>query len=221
MLLDLERSCVIAPFDAQILNRSVNIGSQVAPGDELGQLVGVKEYWVMAAVPVRSLRWVQFPDSENRGSTVTLRDPDVWGPETERKARVTRLIGTLDQQTRLARVLITVPDPLGQESDAPPLILDTLIEARIEGQPIEDVVRLSREYVHERDTVWVMKDGELEIRETDIVFRDAENAYIQSGLASGEEVVITTLATVADGVGLRKVGDESAASETSSTESTD
>ncbi len=131
------------------------------------------------------------------------------------------MIGTLDEQTRLARILITAPDPLGQKSDAPPLILDTLIEAQIEGRPIEDVVRLSREYVRDRGTVWVMKDGKLEIRETDIVFRDAEYAYIREGLASGEEVVTTTLATVAEGVGLRKVGDTSTPSERSNGEATD
>ena len=72
--LDLERSRVFAPFDAQILNRSVNVGSQVSPGDELGQLVGIEEYWILAAVPVRSLRWVQFPESERQGSAVTLRN---------------------------------------------------------------------------------------------------------------------------------------------------
>ena len=219
--LDLERSRVFAPFDAQILSRSVNVGSQVSPGDELGQLVGIEEYWVLAAVPVRSLRWVQFPESDTPGSAVKLRHVDAWGPETDRQARVTRMIGTLDEQTRLARVLITVADPLGRVSDAPPLILDTLIEAQIEGRPIDDVVRLSREYVHDRDTVWVMKDGKLEIRETDIVFRDAEYAYIREGLTGGDEVVTTTLATVADGVGLRKVGDVSAAGESSSGEAAD
>lgn len=205
--LDLERTRVVAPFDAQVLRRSVNVGSQVASGDDLGQLVGIAEYWVMAAVPVRSLRWVQFPDSEQQGSTVTLRNPDAWGPDTKRRARVARMIGTLDQRTRLARVLVTVEDPLGQESNDPPLILDTLIEVQIEGKPIENVVRVKREYVHDRDTVWVMADEKLEIRETQIVFRDAEHVYIQSGLESGEEVVTTTLATVADGVGLRKIGD--------------
>lgn len=219
--LELERSRLVAPFDVQVLDRSVNVGSQVAPGDELGQLVGIEEYWIMAAVPVRSLRWVQFPDSENQGSAVTLRNPDAWGREAERQARVTGMIGTLDQQTRLARVLITVTDPLGRKSGGPPLILDTLIDVRIEGKLIEDVVRLRREYVHDRDNVWVMKDGELEIRETDIVFRDAEYAYIRQGLDSGDEVVTTTLATVADGVGLRKVADASAPTETSTGESSD
>lgn len=203
--LDLERTRIVAPFDAQILRRSANVGSQVGPGDELAQLVGIDEYWVMVAVPVRSLRWVQFPDGDQPGSAVTLRNPDAWPIDAERQAQVTRMIGTLDQETRLARVLVTVDDPLAQQSDAPPLILDTLIEARLEGKPIDNVVRLKREYVHDRDTVWVMNNNKLEIRETTIAFRDAEHAYISEGVEDGEDVVTTTLATVAEGIGLRKM----------------
>ncbi|PAY18834.1 efflux transporter periplasmic adaptor subunit [Rhodopirellula sp. SM50] len=218
--LDLERTRVMAPFDAQILSRSVNVGSQVSPGDELARLVGIEEYWVMAAVPVRSLPWIEFPKPDDReastaaevtprGSTVRLRNPGSWPEGTERRGQIARMIGTLDQQTRLARVLVTVSDPLGQSSDAPPLILDTLIETEIEGKPIEDVVRLERKLVRDSDTVWVMKNERLEIRQTDIVFRDADYAYIRSGLEDGDEVVVTTLATVADGVGLRKINDAS------------
>lgn len=220
--LDFERSSISAPFDAQILSRSVNIGSQVAPGDELGQLVGIEEYWILAAVPVRSLRWVQFPEKGVSASQVVLRNADAWGPGVERVAQVTRMIGALDEQTRLARVLVTVPDPLGRKSDAPALILDTLMEVEIEGRLIENVVRLSRDYIRDRDTAWVMKDGKLEIRECEILFRDAEYAYVSQGLEDGEEVVITTLATVADGVGLRKVDEanrmDSPASESPSSE---
>ena len=131
------------------------------------------------------------------------------------------MIGSLDEQTRLARVLISVSDPLGLKSDAPPLILDTLMEAQIEGRPIEAVVRLNREYVREDDTVWVMKDGKLDIREIEVVFRDARYAYIRKGLESGEEVVTSTLATVAEGVGLRKAGDSSEPAATSDPEAMD
>jgi RND family efflux transporter MFP subunit len=203
--LDLERSEVYAPFDAQILDRSVNVGSQISPGDELAQLVGVDEYWILASVPVRSLQWIQFPGDDGDGSPVTLRNPGSWPPGTQRDARVARMIGTLDEQSRLARVLITADDPLGRKHGVPPLILDTLIETHIQGRPIENVVRLARGYVRDNDTVWVMKDNQLEIRTTEIVFRDAEYAYIREGLEPGDEVVTTTLATVADGVGLRKI----------------
>jgi RND family efflux transporter MFP subunit len=203
--LDQERTYVKAPFDAQIIRRSVNVGSQVTPGDELARLVGIEEYWIMAAVPVRSLRWIQFPEFDGEGSPVTLRNPGAWPPDAQRSATVARMIGTLDQQTRLARVLITVDDPLARNTPGPPLILDTLLETRIEGRPIENVIRLSRDYVRERDTVWVLQDSKLDIREVDIVFRDADHAYIQAGLQDGEQVVTTTLATVADGIGLRKI----------------
>lgn len=219
--LDLERTSVKAPFDAQILSRSVNVGSQVSPGDELAQLVGIEEYWVMASVPVRSLHWVQFPETDGQGSTVKLRNPHTWPLGAERDAKVARMIGTLDQQTRLARVLITVTDPLARKSEGPPLILDTLLETHIEGRAIENVVRLSRDYVHQRDTVWVISDGKLDIREVEVVFRDANYAYIQNGLESGEEVVTTTLATVSEGIGLRKVNDPTRPSESSSGEEAD
>ncbi len=219
--LDIARTSITAPFDAQILSRSVNVGSQVAPGDDLARLVGIEEYWVIATVPIRSLRWVQFAEADGQGSAVTLQSPNTWFPGARRYATVSRMIGSLDQETRLARVLMTVEDPLARNTDGPPLILDTLLEAHIEGRPIENVVRLSRDYVHERDTVWVMKDGKLEIREADIVFRDANDAYIRDGLESGEEVVITTLATVANGIGLRKVNESVPQSDDASTEAAD
>lgn len=220
-MLDLDRTRVYAPFDAQVLSRSINIGSQVSAGDELGRLIGLEEYWIMAAVPVRTLRWVRFAQSAGRGSAgrasldapsdpspaggsrVTLRNPEVWGPNVERHAEVARMIGTLDSQTRLARVLIIVRDPMGYDSDAPPLILDSLIETEIEGRPIEDVVRLRRDYIRDQDTVWVFQDGQLEIRQADVAFRDVDYAYVRAGLDSGDQVVTTTLATVADGISLR------------------
>ena len=207
--LDLRRTLVSAPFDAQVLSRSVNVGSQVAPGAELARLVGTRQYWVMAAVPVRNLYRIQFPDADGVGSPVTLRNPDSWPPGEERAARVSRMMGSLDEQTRLARVLITVDDPLARETTGPPLILDSLIQVDIQCRPIEGVVRLDRRYVRDDDTVWVMREEKLEIREATIAFTDARFAYIQGGVEDGEHVVTTTLATVAEGVGLRRIEDSS------------
>ncbi|MEL7338784.1 MAG: efflux transporter periplasmic adaptor subunit, partial [Planctomycetota bacterium] len=113
--------------------------------------------------------------------------------------------GTVDQRTRLAQVLITVDDPLGKQSGEPPLILQSLVEVEIEGREIDDVIRLPREYVRDSDTVWVMKDEKLEIRNCDVVFRDAVYAYIREGLRDGDLVVITTLATVSEGIALKQI----------------
>lgn len=210
-MLDLNRTRIAAPFDAQILSRSVNLGSQVAQGDELARLVGVDEYWVMASVPLRDLQWISFPQDDDQGSSVQIRQSTAWGPEAMRDGFVSRLIGTVDEQSRLARVLVVVPDPLARVADAPPMILDTIVQVRIDATPLEDVVRLQREYVRQNDTVWVMADGKLDIRDVQVTFRDAEFAYIASGLDAGEDVVTTSLATVTDGLDLRREDDTASA----------
>lgn len=205
--LDLDRTLIAAPFDAQILSRSVNVGSQVSPGDELAHLVGVDEYWIMASVPLRDLRWMRFPRDGQEGSLVHVRHTAAWEPGAEREGRVARLIGIVDEQSRLARVLVTVPDPLARETDGPPLILGTIVELSIEARQLEGVFRIDRDYLRQNDTVWVMQNGELRIRTVEVAFRDAEHAFIRAGLEEGDQIVTTTLATVTDGLSLRRADD--------------
>lgn len=211
--LDLARTRLMAPFDAQILDRNVNVGSQVAPGDDLGRLVGIDEYWVRVTVPLRSLRWLRFPLADGEGSPVQLRNRGAWAEGVTRAGRVLRLIGTVDEQSRLARVLVSVPDPLARDIDGPPLILGTVVEARIAGRALNDVVALNRDYVRDDDTAWVMVDDMLAIRALDIVFEDARYAYVRDGLETGDQVVTTTLATVAEGIPLRRALDGADATE--------
>mgnify|MGYP001068712357 CR=1 FL=1 len=207
--LELERTTVRAPFDAQVLDQSVNVGSQVGTGDALGRLVGIDECWIIASVPLRDLQWLTFADQgDSTATTASVRHSTAWEPGAEREARVSRLIGEVDNQARLARVLLTLPDPLARESDELPVILGTLLQVHIEGRQLSNVVRLDREYLRQNDTVWLKVGGELEIREVAVTYRDEAFAYISQGLEPGEQVVTTSLATVTDGLPLR-IEDES------------
>jgi RND family efflux transporter MFP subunit len=200
--LQVDRTQVTAPFDAQILSRSVNVGSQVSPGDELAHLVGTGEYWVIATIPLRHEKWLRFGEDAATASPAQIRHTTAWEPGAKRSGYVTRRIGTVDQQTRLLRVLITVPDPLALETAGPSLVLDTILEARITGRTIPSAARLHRDHLRKDNTVWVMKDGKLDIRKVTVTFRDAQYAYITEGLEPGERVVTTTLATVRQGIDL-------------------
>ncbi len=77
------------------------------------------------------------------------------------------------------------------------------MQTDIQAEPIENVFRLNRDYLRKNGTVWVMEEGKLRIRDVDIVFRDAQNAYISGGLEDGDRVVTTNLSTVVDGAALR------------------
>lgn len=218
--LELQRTYITAPFDAHILSRNVNIGSQVSTGDNLGRLVGVRTYWVEATVPLSKLPWLAFPeDGDTSGATVHIRNRTAWPPDTYRRGHLFKLIGQLEEQTRMARVLVSVRDPLAHlqgTADLPPLMIGTYVESKIRTKPVSGVVRLNRDYVRKNDTVWIMEDGKLQIRNVDIVFSDPRYAYIRDGLAQGERVVTSNLATVVEGARLRLDGTGTAGADTSS-----
>jgi RND family efflux transporter MFP subunit len=205
--LELQRTNIRAPFDAQVLTRNVNIGSQVSPGEALGRLVGLDTYWVVASVPLSKIRWMTFPsDAKKTGSPVEVRNRTAWVDSVFRKGHVFKLIGELAENTRMARILITVHDPLAYYAtgkDVPVLMIGAFVEVRIRAREIPDVFRLDRDLVRKNNTVWTFEDSLLQIQEVDIVFQDADYAYITNGLQENDRVVSTNLSTVVDGARLR------------------
>lgn len=212
--LNLSRTTIRAPFNAHILTQNVTEGSQVAPGDNLGRLVGSENYWVILTVPVNKLQWLEFPDSEEEtGSQAKIRNTTAWQEDAYREGYLDRQIGALDDQTRLARVLVRVPDPLARDKereDKPELMIGAFVEAELKGKSINNVVRLNRDFIRNNETVWVMEDGKLSIRDVKIVLTDSDYAYISEGLDDQDRVVTTNLSTVSEGIELRTREEEPA-----------
>jgi hypothetical protein len=150
---------------------------------------------------------LKFPaGKQDSGSEVKVRNRSAWNKDVYRQGFLYRLIGNLEDQTRMARVLVAVPDPLVYQtdtSDLPSLIIGSFLEAEIEAEEIPNVVRLNRDYIREDNQVWLMDDGQLQIREVDIVMNDADFVYIREGLTENDQVVTTNLATVSEGAKLR------------------
>lgn len=211
--LDLKRTAVKAPFDAHVLSRNVSLGSQVSAGEELGRLVGLEKFWVDATVSLSKLRWLSVPDTPgDRGTRVRITDQSSWDPDEYRVGHVSKLIGELDGEARMARVRIGVTDPMARvitAMDSPPLVIGSYVRSIMKGRPIKNVVRIEREYVREDDTVWLMTDGELEVRDVSVVFRDRRHAYIREGLSGDEHVITSSLSTVVEGTKLRRENGES------------
>ena len=213
--LDLDRTSIVAPFDAHILSRNVNVGSQVSPGQNIGRLVGMDTYWVEATVPLAKIRWLRFPkDEQTKGSEVHVRNQSAWKAGEFRKGYLYKLVGALEDRTRMARVLVNVPDPLAyreQNKDGPTLMIGSFVEVNIRAEPLPNVIRLSRDYVRKDESVWVMENGKLRIKDVQILFRDSRFAYIQEGISENDSIVTTNLTTVVEGAGLRLASDSTSA----------
>jgi RND family efflux transporter MFP subunit len=216
--LDLERTDVRAPFAALVRTRGVELGSRVDPATTLATLVATDAYWVAVAVPVRHLRWIEIPrTADETGSTVRILNAASWPPGAFREGRVVRLLGDLESEGRMARLLVRVDDPLALEPEhreAPRLLLDSFVSVEILGREILDVVELDRDLLRDGDRVWVMgADDTLEIRDVDVLFRDEESVLVRAGLSGGERLVTSDLSSPVAGMLLRvaEPGDAGAA----------
>lgn len=213
--LNLDRTTIRAPFNAYIIERNVNTGSLVAPGQNLGQIVGVDTYWVEASVPLNKLKWFNFED-EGQGSPVQVRSRNAWDNDQYREGTLFKMLGSLEYNTRLARVLVEVNDPLAIKNEnegLPKLIIGAFVEANIQGKELNDVVKVNRDHIRSNNTIWVMEGDSLNIRDIDILFQNSEFAFVSSGLQGGDRVVTTNLANVTQGAPLRLEGDGAASTE--------
>lgn len=213
--LNVRRTTVRAPFDAHILSRDVNVGSQVNSNTRLGRLVGMDTYWIGVEVPLSKLRWLTPAEDPSEASEVRVRNRTAWPEDTYRAGHIYKMVGALDPGTRMARVLAAVPDPLarGEASGKPKLIIGEFVEVTIHGNQLENVVRIERDYLRDGETVWTMVDGKLKVNDVEVLLQDAEYAYIKSGLGDAAKIVTTNISTVVDGAPLRTEGDEMADAE--------
>lgn len=207
--IDLSRTTVRAPFNAIVQGRPVNVGARVTETTSLATLIGTDQYWVEATVPVSDLKWIAFPGPESEeGSKARIYDDAAWGSEEFRIGTVRRLAASLEEQGRMAQVIIEVEDPLSlHDSSRPQLLIGSFVRVEFEGKKLENVVHLPRNLVHEDDRVWVFnEDGTLDIRKVDVALRGRDYVVVTGGLHPGERIVTTSLSAPVQGMALRVEG---------------
>ena len=208
--LSLRRTAVKAPFDAIVVARHIDLGAQVGPTTPLASLVGTEAYWIEVSVPVDQLRWIRIPETNtSQGSPARIYDEAAWGPGVYRTGRVVRLSAGVEAKGRMARLIISVPQPLSPvgspRADTPvPLLLDAYVRVVIEGRSIPRAAPIDRSLLRGENIVWVRNPaGTLEIRTVDVAFRGPTHLLVTNGIREGEHLVASDLAAPVAGMPLR------------------
>ncbi|MFW5968268.1 MAG: efflux RND transporter periplasmic adaptor subunit, partial [Persicimonas sp.] len=196
--LDLERTTIEAPFDAFVESESVEVGQTVGPQAQVAHLVGTETFWVRISVPVDDLPYIDVPGvNAETGSTVRVLQ-DVDGDTVERRGRIVRLLGDLEEAGRMAQVLAAIDDPFSLDdieedertTRGVPLLLNAYVDVQIRGPRVDELIEVPREALDEGDRVRLFEDGRLAVRPVDIAWRREDSVLVESGLEQGERVVV-------------------------------
>ncbi|PIE60915.1 MAG: efflux transporter periplasmic adaptor subunit [Desulfobacterales bacterium] len=209
--LDLKRTRVIAPFDALILEKNVDLGSTVAVQSALATLVDIRQYRVDAKVPLDRLNLIKIHETKgSRAMVHSLFSQGRW------PGRVVRMTGKITGQSRMAGVLIRVEDPLGlkrldtdharsgsnESADRSPMLLGDQVQTIISGRPMTDVYALPRTVIRENNTIWIYNDHHLDIRHVVPVWKEKARVFIRTGLNSGDRIITSDIPVAVKGMEL-------------------
>ncbi|MBI9085955.1 MAG: efflux RND transporter periplasmic adaptor subunit [Desulfobacterales bacterium] len=204
-----ERTRIVAPFNAIIRTRYVTVGSQVAVQERLADLVAADQYRVRVSVSADRLGRIDIPrhlQETGAAATVYYRGNAIV------RGEVVRLLGDLETEGRMARLLIAVDDPLvlhRPNPARPPLLLGEFVRVAIEGRPVASAFRIPRAALRDNASVWIAAaDNTLEIRTVTTLWRDKETVLVDSGLSPGERLIVSNLAAPARGMALAIEGAE-------------
>lgn len=206
--LDLARCEIRAAFNAIVQEKHVDLGATVSPSSSLVTLIGTDEAWADVKVEIDELQWLDIPrNNGDVGAGATLSNALAWGQGRVRTGRVLSLVGELETQGRMARLLVAVQDPFCLEPenrDKPQLLIGSYVHAVIPGRTLASVFPVDRSHYRDNHTVWIMDDADqLEIRPVEVAFPGPERVYVGQGLTENDRLVVTDIAAPVAGMPLR------------------
>lgn len=193
-----EKHFMHAPFDGSIVAVDLRTGSNVRSGTRIGEIINLEELEMVVPLTVEDVQWID-PEQPVLLTSAELRGQ--W------RGHIRRIASTVDQQTQTVQAYITVDDP-------EQLYDGILMKATIPGRMIDSAVRIPRRALHNQNSVYLIQDGLLALRQVDVVRSEPESIIIAGGLASGEVVVTDVLQGVSPGMPARVKNSDERAQET-------
>jgi RND family efflux transporter MFP subunit len=198
------RTIITAPFNAMVIEESVEVGQLLDTGSDICQLVGTDEFWIQVTIPFSQLKWVHFPGDGQPGAKakVILDTGDSESPAWN--GTVIRLLGDLDPLGRMARLVVSVTDPLDlrRRSDSKfPLLLGSYVEVKIDAGKLENVLTIPRASLREGNKIWVVgEDNLLKILPAKVLWPEKETVIISNNLDNGEQLIVSDLQVALPGM---------------------
>ncbi len=198
--LNLSRTRVNLPFNALVLEKSVNLGSLVTSQGALATIVDVDVYQVEAQVPPDKLGALSISETSGSKAMVHSQYSDqTW------QGMVVRTTGKMSDNSRMAGVIVLVPDPLGlhQTGKVGQLLLDDHVELKMMGQTLDNVFLLPRAFLRDGNTVWIYNNGRLKIKTVTLAWKEDGVVYVSSGINQDDMIITSDLAAPVKGMALQ------------------
>ncbi len=186
---NLERTKIVAPYDAIIERRDIGLGTYVSTGKELGKLLNVQVAKIRLPVADNQL---QFLDDQGIGAKVTLTT-QYSGSKQQWQAEIIRSEGVIDNESRMNYLVAEIADPYGREHNNNPIRFGTYVNATIEGFKVDAAAIVPRHLVNNEQIAVLNDKNQLSYQQVEILQQRGAQVIIAQGLAQGDKIITSAL----------------------------
>ncbi len=207
-----ERTVIRAPFTCIIVQEEVEQGQFITKQSGIATLVATDVFWVQVAAPLFLLERLRFvnPTEQQASRVEIILERGQGSSPVIRQGRVLRLLPDLDPKGRMARLLISLPDPLclGSEDGCEPeekILLESFVRVKIEAGELEQVFILPEKALRMSNRLWLMNGkGQLVFREVKVLWRRAGVVLVDAEIGPAERVITSHLQSPVPGMRVRE-----------------
>lgn len=174
---DLAQTKLVAPFDALVVSRQVQIGSNVQAGTTLASLYDTSLFEV--SLPLSASQWEQLPNARKNPALLSSISVQLTDESSEGTwpASVDRFELSIDALSRQRALIAVVKQPLTLVN---PLFPGAFVKATIKGRAIAKLWKLPASSLIDNNTVWQVNDaGLLKHLSINVLFSSNNAVYVQ------------------------------------------
>lgn len=172
---DLAQTEITAPFDALVVTRSIQLGSNIQQGAAIAQLQDTALFEV--ALPLSAQQWQLLPDNyadNNSGLTARITDQT---SQHHWQARIDRGESHINKSTRQRALIVAVDQPLQQQT---PLFPGSFVKAQLTGERFTGLWQIPASALIDSTRVWqVTEQGVLAYLPVELKFSKGQYAYVK------------------------------------------
>ena len=205
---NLDRCRIRAPFDGMVSKANVRPGQFVSAGIQLGEIFATDVSEVRLPLSTSDLSFINLPKPNERlnidKAPKVILVNKVGEESQEWIGSIVRSEENVDPINRMVYVVAKVDDPYSLKSNnKAPLRRGTFLKATINGRTAKKIIAIPRTALRGKDRVWIAEDGKLIYRKVKPVYLDENLAIISEGIDSNEQIIVSLLAGVIDGMGIK------------------
>jgi RND family efflux transporter MFP subunit len=202
---NLTRTKITAPFEGMVRSEAIDIGQFVQQGAPIAAIYASNAVEVRLPIVNAELAYLDAASLQRgeldpatapmiRITAFYAGSPFVW------QGQLARTEGEIDAQSRMITAVARINQDT-QSTDVPPLQVGAFVAAEIQGQYLDDIVRLPRAALRPNSQVLIIDgDNRLRFRAVNVLRLENDYVIIDSGLENGELVNLSPIQTVVDGM---------------------